>query len=323
MSSTVSVVDLDRPGSLSEPSASVNRVVIGTSSNPRRLTDSARKISAATDVNLTEADSDDVHFVQVDAVDATVDSCRRRIALRPRASAVVLEVLRSFESHRDAEAGLLTESLAYSTLQAGQEFQEWLSTQKARRTHMSDDCVRLVRRGDGLEITFDRPDMHNAFSDALRAGLLAGLDVAVADSTITAVTISGCGPSFCSGGDLREFGLFDDPASSHVARRSHSPATLLEALRHRLGKSLHAVVHGAVIGSGLEMAAFCGTVTAHPNSIFGLPELTLGLIPGAGGTVSVTRRTGRWRTAYLVLSGAQIDASTALRWGLIDSIAEQ
>jgi enoyl-CoA hydratase/carnithine racemase len=68
------------------------------------------------------------------------------------------------------------------------------------------------------------------------------------------------------------------------------------------------------------MAAFCGRVHSDPDAVFGLPELTLGLIPGAGGTVSVTRRIGRWRTAYLVLSGRTIDATTALRWGLIDEI---
>jgi len=80
-------------------------------------------------------------------------------------------------------------------------------------------------------------------------------------------------------------------------------------------------VHGRVLGSGLEMAAFCGWIEARDDSVLGLPELDLGLIPGAGGTVSVARRIGRWRTAYLVLSGRTIDADTALAWGLVDAIA--
>ena len=63
-----------------------------------------------------------------------------------------------------------------------------------------------------------------------------------------------------------------------------------------------------MLGSGLEMAAFCGWVQAGADAVFGLPELSLGLIPGAGGTVSITRRIGRWRTAYLVLSGRRIDS---------------
>jgi enoyl-CoA hydratase/carnithine racemase len=78
-------------------------------------------------------------------------------------------------------------------------------------------------------------------------------------------------------------------------------------------------VHGRVLGSGLEMAAFCGWVAARDDSVFGLPELSLGLIPGAGGTVSVTRRIGRWRTAYLVLSGRSVGVRTARAWGLVDA----
>ena len=65
---------------------------------------------------------------------------------------------------------------------------------------------------------------------------------------------------------------------------------------------------------------FCGQVTCHPDATLGLPELALGLIPGAGGTVSITRRIGRWRTAYLVLSGATLDAATAQTWGLVDAV---
>ncbi|MET3953276.1 enoyl-CoA hydratase/carnithine racemase [Rhodococcus sp. OAS809] len=328
MSATLTVIDLDLPASefagseIGNFSAS-DKVTIGVSADPSLLTDSARAITDVMDFNLTEADTVNRRFIQVDSIADTVELCRQRVSSRPSASAVLLDVLRSFDCHGDVEAGLVTESLAYSTLQAGPEFQEWLSVQKPRRRHIQDDSVRLARRNDSLEIVFDRPYMHNAFSDSLRAGLIAGLEVAIMDATITDVTLQGNGPSFCSGGDLGEFGLFTDPTSSHLARRLHSPATLLEILRTRLGSALGADVHGAVIGSGLEMAAFCGTVTAHPDSIFGLPELTLGLIPGAGGTVSVTRRVGRWRTCYLVLSGARLDADTALRWGLIDAVAAQ
>ncbi len=133
--------------------------------------------------------------------------------------------------------------------------------------------------------------------------------------------LSGRGPSFCSGGDLAEFGTFADPASAHLARTRYSPALALDALTAKLGSRCRAEVHGQVLGSGLEMAAFCGWVDARGDSVFGLPELSLGLIPGAGGTVSVTRRIGRWRAAYLVLSGRTIDAETALDWGLVDAVS--
>jgi enoyl-CoA hydratase len=79
-------------------------------------------------------------------------------------------------------------------------------------------------------------------------------------------------------------------------------------------------VHGACIGAGVELPSFAGHVVAAPDAFFQLPELSMGLVPGAGGTVSLTRRIGRYRTAYLALSGARIDAPTAARWGLVDAV---
>jgi enoyl-CoA hydratase/carnithine racemase len=180
--------------------------------------------------------------------------------------------------------------------------------------------VQTRRDGNTLRIAFNRPQRHNAFSTDTRAALLEALAVAQADPSIGEVVLSGNGPSFCSGGDLAEFGTFADPASAHLARTRHSPALVLDALTARLGQACRAEVHGQVLGSGLEMAAFCGRIEAAPDSVFGLPELSLGLIPGAGGTVSVTRRIGRWRTAYLVIAGKTIDPATALRWGLVDVV---
>jgi enoyl-CoA hydratase/carnithine racemase len=82
-------------------------------------------------------------------------------------------------------------------------------------------------------------------------------------------------------------------------------------------------VQGACVGAGVEIAAFAGRVTAAPTAWFQLPELAMGLIPGAGGCVSVPRRIGRHRAALMILSGQRIDADTALRWGLIDAIEDQ
>src|SRR6201999_1207895 len=179
----------------------------------------------------------------------------------------------------------------------------WLDERGPARVPDIPEPVQAERDGNILRIRFNRPQRHNAFSPHARAGLLEALTVAELDQSVTGILLSGNGPSFCSGGDLAEFGTFANPAGAHLARTRHSPALVLDALTARLGRSCRAEVHGRVLGSGLEMAAFCGWVEAHPDSVFGLPELSLGLIPGAGGTVSVTRRIGRWRTAYLVLSG--------------------
>jgi enoyl-CoA hydratase/carnithine racemase len=74
------------------------------------------------------------------------------------------------------------------------------------------------------------------------------------------------------------------------------------------------------VGSGIELPAFAGRVRAAPDTQISLPELSLGLIPGAGGTVSLTRRAGRHRTTRLALTGEVLDATTALDWGLVDEV---
>ncbi len=269
---------------------------------------------------LTEQDHDDRRIVTVASIPHALAELTERCRCWPQAAAVCDDVLRSIDPAGPARAGIITESLAYSTLQSGPEFARWLAERGPATVPDVPDPVQADRDGDRLRIRFNRPQRHNAFSTDMRAAMLEALDVALLDPSVTEVVLSGNGPSFCSGGDLAEFGSFEDPASAHLARTRHSPALALDELTQRLGRSCRAEVHGQALGSGLEMAAYCGWVQAHPDAVLGLPELSLGLIPGAGGTVSVTRRIGRWRTAYLVLSGRRIAAATALRWGLVDAI---
>ena len=268
---------------------------------------------------LTEDVTDDRRAITVPSIDAALDDLTARAERWPIAAAVCDDVLRSVDASGPAFAGVMTESLAYSTLQAGPEFARWLAERGPATLPVTAEPVLADRDGDTLRIAFNRPDRHNAFSTDARAALLEALTVAQLDSSVDELVLTGNGPSFCSGGDLAEFGTFRDPSNAHLARTRYSPALALDALTARLGKACRAEVHGRVLGSGLEMASFCGRVEAGADSVFGLPELTLGLIPGAGGTVSVTRRIGRWRTAYLVLSGVTIDADTALAWGLADA----
>jgi enoyl-CoA hydratase/carnithine racemase len=269
---------------------------------------------------LTDEEADDHRVVTVpsvpDAVAEITDRCQRW----PHAAAVCDDVLRAVDPAAPAFTGVITESLAYSTLQSGPEFARWLAERGPARVSDIADPVQAERDGARLHIRFNRPQRHNAFSTDARAALLEALEVARLDPSVTEVVLTGNGPSFCSGGDLAEFGSFTDPASAHLARTRHSPALVLDALTARLGRACRAEVHGQVLGSGLEIAAYCGWVRSSPDAVLGLPELSLGLIPGAGGTVSITRRIGRWRTAYLVLSGRTIDPATAQRWGLVDAV---
>jgi enoyl-CoA hydratase/carnithine racemase len=291
-------------------------VAVGSATD---IAQSGSWLDAAT-FTLTEDSCTDRRVVTVDSVPDTLAELTQRCQRWPQASSVCDDVLRAVHPRGPTLAAVVTESLAYSTLQAGPEFARWLDERGPARMPEIADPVQAQRDGGTLRIRFNRPQRHNAFSTDARAALLEALTVAQLDRSVTGIVLSGNGPSFCSGGDLAEFGTFADPPSAHLARTRHSPALALDALTARLGLSCRAEVHGRVMGSGLEMAAFCGWIEARDDSVFGLPELSLGLIPGAGGTVSITRRIGRWRTAYLVLSGRTVGAGTALAWGLVDAI---
>src|SRR5262249_28448891 len=122
---------------------------------------------------------------------------------------------------------------------------------------------------------------------------------------------------FSVGGELDEFGTSPDLATAHAVRTLRSPALLL----HRLRDRATAFVQGACIGSGIEIPAAAGRVVAAPDSWFSLPEVSMGLIPGAGGTVTVASRIGRHRTLYWALRHRRLNAATAREWGLVDEVA--
>ena len=246
-----------------------------------------------------------------------LDDALARIAAAPLAARTLAVLLRATAAV-DVESGLAIESAAYSMLQAGPEFAAWRAAHPAKSMPDDSDTVVAEREADTLRITLDRPHRHNAISTRLRDELAAALSIAISDDSIERVVLRGNGPSFCSGGDLDEFGTRPDPVTAHVTRLARSPARLI----HQLAARTTVQLHGATFGGGLEIAAFAGTVEAQPDTRVALPELALGLVPGAGGTVSVTRRIGRQRTAALALCARELDAATALDWGLIDRIAQ-
>lgn len=250
--------------------------------------------------------------------EAAADALAAAHARRPLAGLAFVQLLRG-SLERSVEEGLLAESLVYSTLQAGPEFERWRTARRPgpMPAEPAGAPLRVERRGARLCLTLARPHRHNAFSRALRDALVEALDLALADDSIHTIELAGAGPSFCSGGELGEFGSFPDPATAHAIRSTRSPPALVHALADRL----RVRVHGACLGAGVELPAFAGFVEAAPDSVFGLPELDLGLVPGAGGTVSLPRRIGRQRTAWLGLSGARIDAERARDWGLVDALA--
>lgn len=235
---------------------------------------------------------------------------------------------------------LLSESLAYSTLQSGREHAAWLAKRAAARVvdsggaaggpsdsvagHPAGDqrCAFhgrrvCVLRGDQFsEVVLRRGSRHNAMDAIMREELCDVLDALGAGGE--AIALRGEGPSFCSGGDLDEFGTREDPAHAHLVRTSRSVA---ERLR-RVSDRLVVAVHGACVGAGVELAAFGARLIATPSTRFRLPEASFGLLPGAGGTVSLPARIGRHRLLDLLVTRRWVDAATACRYGLVDELVE-
>ncbi len=313
---TLRIVDVSEPDSVLD-SALLGIPIIAIGS----LSDASEFWLQQATFTLTEEDADDRRAIRVASIDTALAELTERVQQWPIAAATCDDVLRSVDPAGAALAGVVTESLAYSTLQAGPEFARWLAARGPATVPDIADPVQAHRDGDTLRIAFNRPQRHNAFSTDARAALLEALAVAQLDSSVDEVVLTGNGPSFCSGGDLDEFGTFTDPASAHLARTRYSPALALDAITARLGAACRAEVHGQVLGSGLEMAAFCGLITAS-----------------AGCSVRVTRaepridsrgRRHRQRgppdrplahSLFGVSPALTLDTDTALAWGLVDAL---
>lgn len=271
------------------------------------------------DLALTDGGaSPEAPWVRVDRFEAAIDKIAATVADAPVAAATFIQLLRCGEG-LSLEQGLAFESLAYSTLQAGAEHADWLRRRQAASPPpaLSDsggESPVVVTRSDAtLIVELNRPRVHNAYNAAMRDALCEVLSLAAVDES-SSLELRGRGESFCSGGDLSEFGSCRDPAAANLIRTRRSPARLLAAMSSRT----RAVVHGYCAGSGMELAAFASSVVAKGEVTMWLPEISMGLIPGAGGTVSIPRRVGRGRAAWLGLSGERIGTSTVIAWGIAD-----
>lgn len=270
------------------------------------------------DAVLTTAPSPPRPWVEVNdrRLARQTDTIRDRVVQAPHAAAIAMRVLRMTQC-LTVEQGLQVESLAYSTLQHSAAFRAWLSRRPAAPTAPDTGPeLEVWRENDRVTIELARPERRNPMTAKMRDALFEALAAVVDDPSRPGVELRGRGACFSTGGDLAEFGSVTDAAIGHSIRTARSCAALL----HRLGARGSAHLHGACVGSGIEIPAAAAHRRGRPDAFFQLPELGMGLIPGAGGMVTMPRAIGRHRTAYMVLSGRRISAPTALEWGLLTEL---
>ncbi|MGW0181142.1 enoyl-CoA hydratase/isomerase family protein [Nocardia sp. NPDC003345] len=294
-------------------------LVLGVGSAPIRP--ELAPLTAALDLTyVTGPDPADRAVVGCDDASHAVGQFLDRVRRCPQASHIAAQVLRA-GTDLPVPAAIDMESLAYSTLQGGAEFADWLTARRGLGRPLPPppvtDPVLLDATGDTLRITLNRPERRNAYGTAVRDALVDALRVAVS-AGFTRILLDGTGPSFCAGGDLDEFGHTPDIVTAHLIRTRGGAARLLA----RIADRTEARLHGHCVGAGIEIPALAGRVVAAPDTVFRLPEVAMGLIPGAGGTVSLPRRIGRWRALHLFITGVALGTERALVWGLIDEIAD-
>lgn len=175
---------------------------------------------------------------------------------------------------------------------------------------------------DGIAtVTISAPPM-NALTAAMRAELAERLLTFERDDAVRAILLRGDGPkAFCAGFDVNEITASLGSAERTLAQ-FQADAVLFDRLAH-CAKPTLAVVEGVALGGGLELAVCCDFIIAGERARFGLPEIKLGAIPAAGGTLRVTRLIGPVRARQLILLGDPVDAATALNWGLIARVVPQ
>ena len=172
--------------------------------------------------------------------------------------------------------------------------------------------------GGVATLLVDNPPV-NSLSEAVLTSLDDTLVTLAADLTIGAVVVAANGPVFLSGGDLHEIRqLLDDPraAEAHVALTARVLGRLSS-----LGQPVVAAVQGPAVGGGFEVTLACDLVVVDERASFRLPEVGLGLMPGAGGTQRLTRLVGRRRATEIVLFGRKIGAEEAVWLGLATRVA--
>lgn len=167
-------------------------------------------------------------------------------------------------------------------------------------------------------ITINRPDQLNALNRATIAELDKALNDAEADKSVRVVIITGSGAkAFVAGADIKEFADFSTADGKALSADGHKK--LFDHVE-QLNKPVIAAVNGFALGGGLELAMSCHFRIASETARMGLPEVTLGVIPGYGGTQRLPRLVGKGKAMEMIFTGGMINAADALQWGLVNQV---
>ncbi|MDX1460380.1 MAG: enoyl-CoA hydratase-related protein [Xanthomonadales bacterium] len=182
---------------------------------------------------------------------------------------------------------------------------------------MSEPILIENLEGAVLTLTINRPDKLNALNASVMNALGAAISTAASNDEVRCVVLTGAGDkAFVAGADIAEIRAWDADAADDAIRRAHKLMRLMETM----GKPVIAAINGYALGGGCELSMACTLRIASDNAVLGLPEITLGLIPGYGGTQRLTRLVGHGRALQMMLTGKPIDASTALDIGLVSQV---
>ncbi|MGB1488949.1 MAG: enoyl-CoA hydratase/isomerase family protein [Acidimicrobiales bacterium] len=312
---TAGIDDIDRFCSFVNHNNSVNLVIVGIlNCSDEELPSNFLK---SFDILLTDSRLSRLPAF-VEDISIAIQELDEMISLHTQPALVLAHLLRQ-KAYQNVSRGLVLESLSYGMLQSGSQFKAWLNQRGDIARVLDEKPVVLASRSDeSLEIYLNRPERSNAYSSDMRDQLFDFLQIARFDEAVTKVKLHGLGKSFCSGGELAEFGSVDFPPDGHIIRMHRSPALS----SHSIADKLEVYLHGVCAGAGIEIPAFASRVFGNESVEIFLPEISMGLIPGAGGTVSLPRRIGPQKTAYLAMSGKTLSLSDALAWGLIDEAVE-
>lgn len=180
-----------------------------------------------------------------------------------------------------------------------------------------DNIINITTLENGiLQISLNRPEQLNALSHEVLTRLAQILQQAKTDKAVKAILLTGEGKAFCAGADIKQLAALNGADGVTFARFGQSVFSALE----NLGKPSLAVIQGYAFGGGCELAMAATLRIAANNTVFGQPEIKLGVIPGFGGTQRLARLIGKGRALEMCLTGKRFSAEDAYQWGMVNEL---